>query len=152
MASFSGLKDSVSVDADLSLQVLRSEKTDRFFETYRTPLKKWRTADGFTQRDYALCNASWHLPDIVAELKEGGNRRERFSDPFTVHREGPEQSVPVASPEHMSREVKRVARVFGADLVGITGYDERWVYTDAYKRSLHARHPGQPIGVVVVGR
>jgi reductive dehalogenase len=30
--------------------------------------------------------------------------------------------------------VKRVAKVFGADLVGITHYDERWVYTHAYSR------------------
>ena len=113
---------------------IRSEKTERFFETYRTPLKEWKTVDGFTQRDYALRNASWHLPDIFAELKEGENRREGFLDPFTVHREGPDQRVPVDSPDAMSREVKHVARVFGADLVGITGYDERWVYTHAYSR------------------
>ena len=49
---------------------IRSEKTDRFFETYRTPLKVWKTVEGFTQRDYALRNASWHLPDFFADLKE----------------------------------------------------------------------------------
>ena len=113
---------------------IRSEKTERFFETYRTPLKEWKTVDGFTQRDYALRNASWHLPDIFAELKEGENRREGFLDPFTVHREGPDQRVPVDSPEAMSAEVKHVARVFGADLVGITDYDERWVYSHVYSR------------------
>ena len=42
--------------------------------------------------------------------------------------------MPVESPERMAREVKHVAKVFGADLVGITGYDERWVYTHAYSR------------------
>ena len=113
---------------------IRTEKTDRFFETYRTPLKKWKTVEGFSQRDYALRNASWHLPDIFAELKESENRREGFLDPFTVHRPGPEDRVPVDSPEQMSREVKHVAKAFGADLVGITGYDERWVYTHAYSR------------------
>jgi len=113
---------------------VHSERTDRFFETYRTPLKKWKTAEGFRQKDYALRNASWHLPDIFAELKENENRREGFLDPFTVHRPGPEDRVPVDSPEDMSREIKHVAEVFGADLVGITGYDERWVYTHAYSR------------------
>jgi ferredoxin len=113
---------------------IRSEKTDRFFETYRTPLKVWKTVEGFTQRDYALRNASWHLPDFFADLKESQNRREGFLDPFSVLREGPDQRVPVDSPEVMSREVKHVARVFGADLVGITGYDERWVYTHSYSR------------------
>jgi reductive dehalogenase len=113
---------------------VRSERTNRFFETYRTPLKKWKTAEGFRQKDYALRNASWHLPDIFAELKEDENRREGFLDSFTVHREGPEDQVPVDSPEEMSREIKHIAKVFGADLVGITDYDERWVYTHAYSR------------------
>ncbi len=113
---------------------VRSDRTDRFFETYRTPLKKWKTVEGFTQKDYALRNASWHLPDIFAELKESENRREGFLDPFTVHRPGPDERVPVESPEQMTDEVKRVARVFGADLVGVTGYDARWVYTHAYSR------------------
>lgn len=62
-----------------------SDRTDRFFESYRTPLKKWKKAEGFRQKDYALRNASWHLPDIFAELKEDENRREGFLDPFTVH-------------------------------------------------------------------
>lgn len=113
---------------------VNSDRTDRFFETYRTPLKKWKTAEGFRQKDYALRNASWHLPDIFAELKEDQNRREGFLDPFTVLRGGPDDRVPVESPDEMSREIKHVAKVFGADLVGITEYDERWVYTHAYSR------------------
>lgn len=120
---------------------VHSPKTDRFFETYRTPLKKWKTADGFQQKDYALRNASWHLPDIFAELKEGDDRREGFLDPFTVHRPGPEDRVPVESPETMAAEIKHVAGVFGADLVGITGYDERWVYTHAYSRLAESEKP-----------
>jgi ferredoxin len=113
---------------------VRSERTARFFETYRTPLRKWKTVEGFRQKDYALRNASWHLPDIFAELKEDQNRREGFLDPFTVHRPGPEERVPFDTPEEASREIKRVARTFGADLVGITAYDQRWVYTHAYSR------------------
>lgn len=113
---------------------VRSSRTDLFFETYRTPLREWKEVDGFRQKDYALRNASWHLPDIFAELKEDENRREGFLDPFTVHREGPEDRVPVDSPDDMSREIKHVARLFGADLVGITEYDERWVYTHSYSR------------------
>lgn len=113
---------------------VHSDRTDLFFETYRTPLKRWKKAEGFGQKDYALRNASWHLPDIFAELKEDANRREGFLDPFTIHREGPTERVPVESPSDMSLEIKHVAKVFGADLVGITGYDERWVYTHAYSR------------------
>ncbi len=135
---------------------IRSEKTDRFFETYRTPLRRWRKVEGFRQKDYALRNASWHLPDIFAELKERENRREGFLDPFTVHREGPEERVPVEDPEATSREIKHVARVFGADLVGITGYDERWVYTHAYSRLGETEKPQELPGdlphVVVIAQ
>ncbi len=120
---------------------VRSERTDRFFETYRTPLKKWKTAEGFRQKDYALRNASWHLPDLFAELKESEDRREGFLDAFTVHREGPNERVPVDSPTEMSREIKHIAKLFGADLVGITEYDERWVYTHAYSRLGEAEKP-----------
>jgi epoxyqueuosine reductase len=120
---------------------VRSDRTDRFFDTYRTPLKKWKKAEGFRQKDYALRNASWHVPDIFAELKGDENRREGFLDPFTVHRDGPEERVPVESPTEMSRELKHVGKVFGADLVGITGYDERWVYTHAYSRQGETEKP-----------
>ena len=49
---------------------IRNKKTERFYTTYRKPLKEWRKAEGFTQRDYAFRNASWHVTDIFAELKE----------------------------------------------------------------------------------
>jgi epoxyqueuosine reductase len=123
-------------DADV-----RSDRSDMFYETYRTPKMKWRSVDGFTQRDYALRNASWHVTDIFAELREDADRREGFLDPYTIMREGPGSALPVASPETMAREVKQSARVLGADLVGITGYDERWMYTHAYSRETETEKP-----------
>jgi len=113
---------------------VRSGRSELFYETYRTPLKKWKTVDGFTQRDYALRNASWHLPDIFAELKEAQDRREGFLDSFTVQREGPTEQVAVPDAAAQATEIKHVARTFGADLVGITDYDERWVYASTYSR------------------
>ena len=113
---------------------VRSGRSELFYETYRTPLKKWKTVDGFTQRDYAIRNASWHVPDIFAELKEEEDRREGFLDEFSVLRAGPEERVDVSSPRDMATDLKVVARTFGADLVGITEYDERWVYASKYSR------------------
>ena len=123
-------------DADV-----RTHRSDMFYETYRTPRMQWRSVDGFTQRDYALRNASWHVTDIFAELKQDADRREGFLDPYTVLREGPGSALPVESPEEMAREVKHAARMLGADLVGITGYDERWMYTHAYSREREAEKP-----------
>nr|WPM93850.1 reductive dehalogenase [uncultured prokaryote] len=123
---------------------IRSEKTELFYKTYRRPLQRWRKVDGFTQKDYALRNAAWHVTDIFAELKENEDRREGFLDEFTVQRDGPGQKLIVDSPEAMAAEIKRVARVFGAGLVGITGLDERWLYTHKYSAQTQAEKPNDP--------
>ncbi len=120
---------------------VRSHRSDMFYETYRTPKLTWRKADGFTQRDYALRNASWHVTDIFAEMRDGDDRREGFLDPYTVIREGPGSTLPVSSPEEMAREIKYAAKTLGADLVGITRNDERWLYTHAYSRENETEKP-----------
>ncbi len=120
---------------------VRSGRAELFYETYRTPLKKWKDVDGFKQRDYAIRNASWHLPDIFAELKQDEDRREGFLDEFTTLRDGPETKVPVEDPREQAREIKHVAKTFGADLVGITAYDERWVYATKYSRAKDGMKP-----------
>jgi reductive dehalogenase len=135
---------------------IRSKMTERFYETYRQPLKQWRSVDGFTQKDYALRNAAWHVTDIFAEYNENEDRREGFLDEFTVQRDGPSSKLEVGTPEEMSSELKRVARVFGADLVGITHYDQRWVYTHKYSAQTEAEKPNDlPSGldhVIVVAQ
>ncbi|HWQ83913.1 MAG TPA: reductive dehalogenase domain-containing protein, partial [Anaerolineales bacterium] len=42
---------------------------------------------------------------------------------------------PVDDPVAMSTRVKEVARIYGADLVGITRLDQRWVYSDWFERA-----------------
>ena len=111
---------------------IRSTKAGRFYETYRKPLKTWRKADGFTQKDYALRNAAWHVSDLFTEMKEDEDRREGFSDAFTLQRGVAASAMPFDSPPAASEEVKRVARGFGADLVGITQTDPRWLYTHKF--------------------
>ncbi len=127
---------------------VRSDRSDMFYETYRTPRMTWRSVDGFTQRDYALRNASWHVTDIFAELKGGEDRREGFLDPYTVGRDGPGSAAAVESPGEAARQVKHAARALGADLVGITGCDERWMYTHAYSRETETEKPQEvPAGL-----
>ncbi len=120
---------------------VRSERSDMFYETYRTPKLKWRRVDGFTQRDYALRNASWHVTDVFAEMRERADRREGFLDPYTVVRDGPGSALPVESPEDMARQIKHAARTLGADLVGITANDRRWLYTHGYSREAESEKP-----------
>lgn len=108
---------------------VRNEKTDRFYATYRQPLSQWRKADGFTQRDYALRNAAWHVSDLFTEARRDDDRREGFSDPYTQQLPPASARVAFATPEAATAEVKRVARAFGAGAVGIAARDERWMYT-----------------------
>ncbi len=111
---------------------IMSEKARLFYATYREPLKTWRKADGFTQKDYALRNAAWHVSDVFTELKEGEGRREGFNDEFTLCRGVGEGSVTFESPADAAAEIKHVAKTFGADLVGISGFDKRWMYTSKF--------------------
>lgn len=111
---------------------IRSEKSALFYSTYREPLKTFRKADGFTQKDFALRNASWHVSDIFTELKEGQDRREGFSDEFSLYRDVAEHRQAVGTPPEAAAEIKFVARQFGADMVGITDFDERWLYTHKF--------------------
>ena len=111
---------------------IRTDKSDLFYSTYRKPLAKWRKANGFTQRDYALRNASWHVSDVFTEMYESEGRRDGFQDPLSMLREGAGEKLPPASPASGSEEIKKIGKLFGADLVGVTTFDERWVYTKRF--------------------
>jgi reductive dehalogenase len=137
-------------------ETVRSDKAALFYATYREPLETFRTADGFTQKDYALRNAAWHVSDIFTELKQDEDRREGFSDAFTLQRDVASQKMALGSPAEAAAEIKRVAKGFGASLVGITAYDERWEYKRKFSdMSLTERAPEIPDGldhVVVVAQ
>ncbi len=120
---------------------IKSEKAMLFYATYREPLKTWRKADGFTQKDFALRNAAWHVSDIFTELKEGQDRREGFSDAFTLYREPSETKIDIGTPAEAAAEIKRVGRFFGADMVGITGFDERWMYVNKFSDMSSTERP-----------
>ena len=46
---------------------IATDQARDFFRSHREPLKKWRNASGFEQRDYAIRNAAWHVADVFAE-------------------------------------------------------------------------------------
>ncbi len=108
---------------------VRTAKTERFYSTYREPLAQWRKADGFTQRDYALRNAAWHVSDLFTEARRAEDRREGFSDPYTQQQPPAAEKLAFDSPQAAAAEIKRVALAFGAGAAGITARDERWMYS-----------------------
>jgi reductive dehalogenase len=114
---------------------MRSQKAQAFYTSHNMGVAPKRNTDGFRQEDYALRNASWQVMHFFADLKlESEDRSEGFLDSYTVHSPPAPNRRAVSSPEAMSREIKAVAKLFGADLAGICAYDERWIYTHNYSR------------------
>ena len=107
---------------------VRSKQTAAFFASYRMEATP-RRGDGFSQRDFALRNASWLISDIVSNRSAEKGQREGFQAPVACDTPVAEDQVAVDDPEAMAREVKRIAQFFGADLCGITDLDERWLYS-----------------------
>ena len=104
---------------------------------------KFQEKMGYRKIDYSFRNASWNL-----EWGAGfGNSRsnsglyswEGVNDRI---RHYAESGDPVkASPEQMSRNIKRAARYFGADLVGICQVHPNWVYSHEFNTITREHYP-----------
>ncbi len=107
---------------------VRNAQTDAFFASYRMEAAP-RRGDGFTQKDFALRNASWLISDVMTDRHADQGRREGFQAPISYDTPVAPETVEVDDPARMSAEVKKVASFFGADLCGITDFDDRWLYS-----------------------
>ena len=106
---------------------IRSAKTDAFFASYRMEATP-RRGDGFSQRDFALRNASWLISDLISNRGNDAGKREGFQAAIANDTPVAPMRANVDDPAKMSKEIKRVARFFGADLCGITEMDDRFIY------------------------
>ena len=113
-------------------EAVMDEEADRFYASYRRPMSMWRKAKGFRRRDYALRNAAWHVSDIFAEARQAEDRRDGFLDPLSLLGEPAGEKEDVGDPEEAAADLRRVAETLGANLVGFTGFDDRWVYTERF--------------------
>ena len=107
---------------------IRSAETDGFFRSYRIEAAP-RRGEGFNQKDFALRNAAWLISDIISERASQEGRREGFQSAIAYDTPVAPDRVVVTDPAEAAAEIKHVARLFGADLVGITDYDDRWLYS-----------------------
>ncbi|QUJ75208.1 4Fe-4S dicluster domain-containing protein [Sulfitobacter albidus] len=129
---------------------VRSARTDAFFASYRMEAAP-RRGDGFTQRDFALRNASWLISDLVSNRGGDSGRREGFQAAIDNDTPVADTAVPVDDPAAMSAEVKRIAKLFGADLCGISEMDTRFIYASAVDtRDMSARPVDLPEGITSV--
>jgi ferredoxin len=106
---------------------VKSKHTDAFFASYRMEAAP-RRGDGFTQKDFALRNASWLISDLISNRGNDTGKREGFQAPITNDTPKAPMQQQVHDPDAMAVEIKRIAKFFGADLCGITDMDDRWLY------------------------
>ncbi len=107
---------------------VKSDHARGFFDSYRMEASP-RKGEGFTQKDFALRNAAWAVSDAYSTRNtESRGLREGFLDPLEPTMPVAPEKIEPPDPPRMAAEIKRIARLFGADLVGITAYDPRWVY------------------------
>ena len=107
---------------------IKSSDTEAFFNSYRSGFVAKR-AEGFNQKDFALRNASWLISDLISNRSAASGIREGFQAYIQNDTPVAENKITVENERQQSKEVKRVAKLFGADLVGITSVDERWHYS-----------------------
>lgn len=108
---------------------VRTKDSDAFFASYRMEAAP-RRGDGFTQKDFALRNASWLISDMISERSAGEGLREGFQGAIRDETPVAPFKAELGTPEGEAAEIKAVAKMFGADLVGITEVDLRWHYSD----------------------
>jgi len=133
---------------------VRTDESDAFFSSYRMEATP-RRGDGFTQRDFALRNASWLISDIMTDRFAGQGRREGFQAPISNDTPVADDKYLFNSPKAATADVKKVSRFFGADLCGVTALDPRWLYDSRVDvRDMSQADLGLPEGlrhVIVLG-
>jgi len=107
---------------------VRSADTDAFFSSYRMEAAP-RRGEGFGQRDFALRNAAWVISDIISNRGAKDGLREGFQGAIRNDTPVAPTQADLGTPQDEARDIKRLARFFGADLCGITDIDPRWHYT-----------------------
>lgn len=107
---------------------VKSADSDAFFQSYRVAPAA-RKGFGFGQKDFALRNASWIISDLISNRGGEMGLREGFQSAIQDDTPVAGDRIEISDPVAETNEIKRIARLFGADLVGVTEIDERWHYS-----------------------
>jgi epoxyqueuosine reductase len=84
---------------------------------------------GYSRVDYALSEAAWTVHDAW-EGAFNPKRIERPGGPSLMGDRWYKGAHPIDDAFEMTRTLKRAARFYGADLVGVADLDIRWVYAN----------------------
>lgn len=134
---------------------VKSKKAIVWFKSLLTNNLNFKSTDGYTQKDFALRNAGWTFANLGMERTQSLGRRDGFLDDITAYLKPSDTKYEVKSAEAMSAEIKQVGKIFGADMVGITGTDLRWHYSHKYDADTRTEKPNELsdslINCIVIG-
>ena len=82
---------------------------------------------GYSRVEFANVMGAWTVYDYF----HGAFSREQLTDANSVMTKPTLEKYSVREPEVMSKQIKEVAKMYGAALVGICELDRRWVYSYA---------------------
>ena len=101
--------------------------------------------------DKAISDAGWYIDSLIAD---GASTASPDTVAYARDNEVSPDRYDFSSAEEASRYIKKAARFLGADLVGITPYDERWTYASFYnpqkQKNLPPDLPFTPKSVIVM--
>ena len=85
--------------------------------------------NGYTRFDYALTEASWTVHDVWTEAFSW-ERLKRPYGPSLMGDRWYREPVNIKDVSEMTKQVKKVGRFFGADLVGVTELNPMWLFAN----------------------
>ena len=89
---------------------------------------------GYTPWDAALLNAVLSDGRFRGSIEQP-ETFEAAAEISKIGKKSPDmEKVDVSDPQRVTRNIKKLATYFGADLVGVCRLDSRWIYSHSYKR------------------
>ncbi|MBT4017828.1 MAG: reductive dehalogenase [Alphaproteobacteria bacterium] len=129
-------------------RIMSKKVIDWFRGMYRPDIAA-RNRDGYTAKDFAFRLGGWVGTNLLIERNIKNGRVDGYQDDIEIYSSVAKHKVEIESPEIMSEELKRVAKLFGAEIIGITSQDERWHYSHWYDADHNAEKPANlPEGLV----
>ncbi|MCM1566753.1 MAG: reductive dehalogenase [Dehalobacter sp. 4CP] len=129
------------------------------FETYfgkHNALIPINTGDGYGRLEEAMVAGAWGVEDGLNGYHAPGFASQGLYEwkPSQVSGKVNPDKYTFENPEAASQAVKRAAKFFGASLVGIAPYDERWVLSHVFDMqkldSVPNEFPFKPTNVIVM--
>jgi reductive dehalogenase len=91
------------------------------------PAKIQLNQEGYSEIEFAASQAAWSIEDIVTEkeLKDYRSSNVVGDQKPKFELKKPTQT----NPEELTKWIKKLAKFYGADLIGITRFDRNWFYS-----------------------